>query len=58
VRICLGLFLFTVFGAIGVGALMEDRWEALPLSLIFSALGIYSLLRAVTAFRVRRHRGD
>jgi hypothetical protein len=46
-----GIFLFAVFGAIGVGALMERRWEAAPLGLIFSVLSLYSLFRAVIAFR-------
>jgi hypothetical protein len=59
VKTGLGLFLFAIFGAVGVGALMEGRWEATPLGLIFSALSVYSLFRAVVAFRAPpSHQGD
>jgi hypothetical protein len=51
VKISLNLFLLGIFGAIGIGALMERRWEAVPLGLIFCALGVYSIFLVVASVR-------
>lgn len=53
-----GLFLFAAFGTIGIGALSESRWEAIPLALIMLSLSVYSFFRAVTALLTATRRGN
>ena len=57
VKFSLGLVLFAVFGVVGIGALSEQRWEAMPLGLIFSVLSAYSLYRTVVTIRAPRDQG-
>lgn len=48
------MVLAVLFAAIGVGAAMEKRFEAMPLALIFGALATYSVMRAVRVLRSKQ----
>jgi hypothetical protein len=47
----LNVLLALLFAAIGVGAAVEKRLEALPLALLFVTFAVYSVMRAIRVLR-------
>lgn len=53
----LNLLLAILFGAIGLGAALDGRMQALPLAFIFGALALYSIAMAWRVIRKNDHSG-